>query len=177
MKPLRLPPFTGFTAGFCQTLLGLATLGLAALLGWGALAIPSQAGYAGVGPNFLPWLVSAGLAVCGLSLIWQARTGGYRHLDPPSGAASGDWPALSWVATGVLANAALMTRIGFVLGCALCFVLAVRGLRLAEGRGAGSLHQTLQDGVIGLLITLPVFWLFTQLLAINLPGLTGSGWL
>jgi putative tricarboxylic transport membrane protein len=27
------------------------------------------------------------------------------------------------------------------------------------------------------LIAAPVYWLFTQLLAVNLPGLTASGWL
>ena len=29
----------------------------------------------------------------------------------------------------------------------------------------------------GLAISAPVFWAFTQFLAINLPGLTGTGWL
>ena len=29
----------------------------------------------------------------------------------------------------------------------------------------------------GVLIAAPVFWLFTKLLAIQLPGLTASGWL
>jgi putative tricarboxylic transport membrane protein len=35
----------------------------------------------------------------------------------------------------------------------------------------------LSDSVIGLLIAAPVYWMFTQFLAINLPGLTQSGWL
>jgi putative tricarboxylic transport membrane protein len=26
-------------------------------------------------------------------------------------------------------------------------------------------------------LSLPVFWLFTRLLKVNLPGLTGTGWL
>jgi putative tricarboxylic transport membrane protein len=33
------------------------------------------------------------------------------------------------------------------------------------------------DVVTGLLIAAPVYWAFTQLLAINLPGLTETGWL
>jgi putative tricarboxylic transport membrane protein len=33
------------------------------------------------------------------------------------------------------------------------------------------------DAVTGLLIAAPVFWMFTQFLAINLPGLTSTGWL
>ena len=64
-----------------------------------------------------------------------------------------------------------------MLSCALCFVLAVRGLRLSEGKAAGSPRQTVVDAVTGLLIAAPVYWLFTRLLAINLPGLTGTGWI
>jgi putative tricarboxylic transport membrane protein len=43
--------------------------------------IPSAAGYAGVGPNFLPWVVATVLALCGVGLIWEARTGGWRQMD------------------------------------------------------------------------------------------------
>ena len=44
-----------------QALAGLGVAGLGGLLAWGALDIPSDAGYAGVGPNFLPWLVAGAL--------------------------------------------------------------------------------------------------------------------
>jgi putative tricarboxylic transport membrane protein len=37
--------------------------------------------------------------------------------------------------------------------------------------------RTLQDVATGALIAAPAFWLFTKLLSINLPGLTGTGWL
>ena len=40
------------------------------------------------------------------------------------------------MSAGLLANAALITTIGFILSCALCFVLAVRGFQPAEGRAA-----------------------------------------
>jgi putative tricarboxylic transport membrane protein len=146
-------------------------------MAYGAVGIPSAAGYAGVGPNFLPWVVTAVLALCGGWLIWEARTGGFREMDPPSGAEQGDWHALAWVSAGVLLNAALITLIGFILSCALCFVLAVRGLRASEGRPAGNVRQTVIDAATGLSISAPVFWMFTKLLAINLPGLSGTGWL
>jgi putative tricarboxylic transport membrane protein len=160
-----------------EAALGAGVLAVGALLALGALSIPGEAGYGGVGPNFLPWLVAGALVLCGALLLWQALQGGYRHREEPSGAASGDWVALAWVSAGVLVTAALITRAGFVLACALCFTLAVRGLRGAEGKPAGGVRQTAVDLVTGLAIALPVFWLFTKLLAINLPGLTGSGWL
>ena len=162
---------------FHQTLVGAGVLVIGVLLGWGAWSIPSAAGYAGVGPNFLPWIVSIALVVCGVMLVWESRTGGFREMEPPSGSVRGDWVALAWVSAGVLANAALITTIGFVLACALCFALAVRGLRGAEGKPAGGLRQSVIDLATGFAISAPVFWLFTKLLAINLPGLTGTGWL
>lgn len=158
-------------------LVGLGVLAVAAGLAVGAAGIPAAAGYAGVGPNFLPWVVAAMLGLLGGWLLFEALSGGYRRLEPPSGAARGDWASLAWVVAGVVANAALIERIGFVLACALCFALAVRGLRRSEGRPAGDLRRAALDLGTGVVIAAPVFWLFTQLLAVNLPGLTGSGWL
>ena len=98
-------------------------------------------------------------------------------METPSGAPRGDWVALAWVSAGVLLNATLITTIGFILRCALCFTLAVRGLRASEGKPAGNLRQTLIDAVTGMLIAAPVYWLFTKLLAVNLPGISSSGWI
>ena len=59
-----------------QLAMGIGALIVAAVLAWGALAIPSDAGYAGVGPNFLPWVISAALGLCGVMLIREVLTGG-----------------------------------------------------------------------------------------------------
>jgi putative tricarboxylic transport membrane protein len=107
----------------------------------------------------------------------QAFDGGYRHREAPSGAARGDWPPLLWVAAGVLANAALITTVGFILACTACFMLAVRGLRLSEGKTGGGAKRLVLDFVTGFLIAGPAYWLFTKVLSINLPGLTGTGWI
>ena len=160
-----------------QTLVGVGTLALGLVFVVGAIAIKSDAGYSGVGPNFLPWLVGLALLGCGAFLIYEARSGGYRAMDEPSGAPVGHWPGFLWVSVGILANAALITTIGFILSCALCFVLAVRGLKSAEGRLDLSPKAWLVDFAIGVAIAAPVFWMFTQLLAISLPGLTSTGWL
>lgn len=160
-----------------QLAMGIAAVVLAAVLAYGAANIPSDAGYAGVGPDFLPWLVAGAMGLCGVLLIWEVRTGGFRNMEEPSGAARGDWHALAWVSAGILGNAALITTIGFVLSCALCFTLAVRGLRISEGKSGGNAMQAVRDMVTGMLIAAPTYWLFTKFLAVNLPGLTGSGWI
>ena len=53
----------------------------------------------------------------------------------------------------------------------------MRGLRISEGKPGGDAMRTVKDAVTGVLIAAPTFWLFTKFLAVNLPGLTGTGWL
>ncbi|OYU72798.1 MAG: tripartite tricarboxylate transporter TctB, partial [Burkholderiales bacterium PBB5] len=59
----------------------------------------------------------------------------------------------------------------------LCFVLAVRGFKSAEGQLNLGARAWLVDGLTGMAIAAPVYWMFTKALAINLPGLTSTGWL
>jgi putative tricarboxylic transport membrane protein len=159
-----------------QTAVGAGVLLVGLALAAGAISIPSAAGYGGIGPNFLPWAISGVLAVCGVMLIVEGRTTGFRELEPPSGADRACWPGFAWVTAGLLANAALITTIGFILSCTLCYVFAVQGLRRAAGQDAGHPRVLASDVVTGLAISAPVFWTFTQFLAINLPGLTSTGW-
>jgi putative tricarboxylic transport membrane protein len=160
-----------------QVAVGAGVLLLGAALAAGALVIPAAAGYGGVGPNFLPWLVAVGLVICGVLILREALTGGFRSMDAPSGAERAYWPGLAWITAGLLANAALITRIGFILACTLCYMLAVQGLKRASGQPAGTPRALLIDLATGFLISAPVYWLFTQFLGINLPGLTGTGWI
>ena len=155
-----------------QTAVGGGVLLIGLALAGGALTIPSAAGYGGVGPNFLPWVVAVSLVGCGLMIIREALTGGFRAMDAPSGSEHA-----SWVSAGLLANAALITTIGFILSCTLCYVLAVQGLRRASGQDAGHPRGVAIDAITGAAIAAPVYWAFTKFLGINLPGLTSTGWL
>lgn len=159
-----------------QTFVGLGVILLALGLAAGAAGIPAAAGYGGVGPNFLPWLVSVALLLCGVIMVYSARTGGFRNMEEGTGERP-YWVGFVWMSAGLLANAALITQIGFIFSCTLCFVLAARGLRLAQGQPGSDLKSWLIDLITGLLIATPVYWMFTKFLAINLPGLTTSGWL
>ena len=161
---------------FLQALVGVGVLLLALGLALGALFIPANAGYAGVGPNFLPWVVSIALGICGVLLIRKARRGGFLHMEEHGGEHP-YWAGFAWMSAGMLLNAALITRIGFILSCALCFVLAARGLRYAQARDGWGAKSWLMDTVVALMIAAPVYWMFTKFLGINLPGLTESGWL
>lgn len=162
-----------------QGLVGAGTLLLGGGIVFGATQISSEAGYGGVGPNFLPWLVGLALVLCGGFLVWEAATGGFRALYAEDGSDDGpaDWVGFAWMSAGILLNAALITTIGFILSCALCFLLAERGLKHSQGRL--SLHPAvlLKSFAIGVAVSAPVYWMFTKALAINLPGLTETGWI
>lgn len=160
-----------------QTLVGALIVLAGAAVGFGASFVPGEAGYGGVGPNFLPWVVAVVLAACGVLVVREARTGGFRELEPPSGAVRAWWPGLAWISAGLLANAALITTIGFILSCTLCYACAAQGLRRSQGQPAGSARLVVTDVLTGMAIAAPVFWMFTQFLAINLPGLTSTGWI
>lgn len=178
--PTSAPSAQGASAASAtraQVAVGAGVLLTAAALAVGAIDIPSNAGYGGVGPNFLPWLVAAVLALCGVLLVWEALSGGFRAMDEPSGAAQANVPAFVWVSAGLLLNAALIGTLGFIISCTLCYLLAVQGLRRASGQDAPSARVWAVDTLTGALISAPVFWAFTKLLAINLPGLTQTGWL
>lgn len=168
-----------------QTLVALGTLVAAGLLAAGARDISSEAGYAGIGPNFVPWVVAIGLGICGLWLLWESLTGGFRQIDddgaPEPVLSGGDgrpyWLGFAAVSAGILLNAALITTIGFILSCTLSFVLATRGYRASQGHPDLRPLTLLKDALVGIAIAAPVYWLFTKLLAINLPGLTATGWI
>lgn len=159
-----------------QTAVAVGVLLIGLGLATGAVSIPSAAGYGGVGPNFLPWLVSIALMVCGAFMVWESRTGGFRAMGKPDGVAP-CWSGFAWVSAGLLTNAALITTIGFILSCTLCFVLAVQGLRSADGTADFKPANLVKNALIGMAIAAPVYWMFTKFLAINLPGLTSTGWL
>ncbi len=172
-EPTSTPP-----AIWPQTLVGVGVLVTGLALAYGAIGISSEAGYGGVGPNFLPWLVSIALTVCGAWILWEARTGGFREMDEAPDAHPAFWSGFVWVSAGLLLNAALITSIGFVLSCALCYLLAVQGLRRANGQAFANAARTWAvDIVTGIVISAPVYWTFTKFLAINLPGLTATGWI
>ncbi|AKJ28625.1 tripartite tricarboxylate transporter TctB family protein [Caldimonas brevitalea] len=159
-----------------QQLVGLGAIGLGGLIAVGSFALNDEAGYAGVGAAFMPRVVAAALVLCGLWLVYEAASGGFRQIENHDETARPDWRSLAWLSGGLLLNAALISRAGFVVSCALLFVLASRGLRQAMGQATGA-GQLLRDAAVGAAISLPTYWLFTKGLGLALPGLTTSGWI
>lgn len=149
-----------------------------------ARSISSDAGYGGVGANFLPTVVGCGLTVIGLLLLREVFTGGFKQLEEAPASESPYWVGFYWLSAGILINAFSITIIGFTLSCAICFMFAVQGLRRSflsneqrQSQAAITPRKNLTDLLIGMAISWPVYLMFTKLLAINLPGLSSTGWI
>jgi putative tricarboxylic transport membrane protein len=146
--------------------LGVLVLGIGAAVGTAML--PSQGGYARVGPNVAPGIVAGGLIVLGLWLLYEALSGGWRNERPDNPEARGEhrfYPsAFIWVSVGLFAQMLLMHRAGFVLAQAVLFASVARGFGSA---------RIARDLAIGLTLGLGVFLFFVHFLNVNLP----AGWL
>jgi putative tricarboxylic transport membrane protein len=153
--------------------IGGGILLLALLLAIGAAQIKGAAGYAGAGPNFLPWVVSASMAILGVCLITGALRGRIVPVDAPE--LPPRWRAMAWVSLGLLLNAALIEHVGFIASCAILFAVSARGFRVGADERP-TLRMLAQDFAIGATISAPVFWLFTKVLGVSLPALIAGGW-
>ena len=151
-----------------EVALSAGVLALGALGAVVTSQLPSEGGYAGIGPNFFPALTSAGLAVLGAWLLWEALAGGWKNRSPDAAEERGEHPfnasAFAWISAGLFAHMALIGSAGFVLAGALLFACVARGF---------DSRRFLADLAIGLALSLAVFLFFVRLLNVNLP----AGWL
>ena len=147
------------------------SLGVLAL-GFGVAGVtatlPSEGGYAGIGPNFIPGVVGAGIVVLGLWLSFEAFTGGWRGAAPDEARERGEHAfnaaAFGWITAGLAAHMVLIGWAGFVIAGVVLFACVARGF--------GSVRVA-RDLALGLLLSLGVFVFFVKLLNVNLP----AGWL
>jgi putative tricarboxylic transport membrane protein len=152
-----------------QLAVGVGLLVVAGLYAAGATRIPAGTGYAGIGPAFVPGVVSALLALCGALLVREALTGGFRDFEPePSPPEGVRWGRFAIASAGMLVNAALITIIGFTLSCAVLYAVVAFA--------CGSRHIA-RNLVLGVLVAYPVYLLFNKVLGLNLPALLPGGWL
>jgi putative tricarboxylic transport membrane protein len=146
--------------------LSLGVLGLGLFAAVVTATLPGEGGYAGIGPNFIPAVVSVGLLVTGGWLLWEALAGGWRNRAAPE---PGTEHALHagafwWITAGLAAHMALIGWAGFVVAGAVLFACVARGF--------GS-KRAARDAALGFALSLAVFLFFVKMLNVNLP----AGWL
>ena len=155
----RSPAEIALSLGVLALGIGIATV---------TTTLPSEGGYAGIGPNFVPAVVGAGMFLLGVWLGIEAFTGGWRGALPDQARERGEHAfngaAFGWISAGLFAHMALIGTGGFVLAGTALFV--------GVARGFGS-SRVARDAAIGLVLSLGVFLFFVKLLNVNLP----AGWL
>jgi putative tricarboxylic transport membrane protein len=147
------------------------SLGVLALgLGVSAVTatLPSEGGYAGIGPNFIPAVVGAGIVLLGLWLSFEAFSGGWRGAAPDDARERGEHAfhaaGFGWISAGLAAHMALIGWAGFVVAGLVLFACVARGF--------GSLRVA-RDLALGLVLSLGIYLFFVKLLNVHLP----AGWL
>ncbi len=145
-------------------LVGLGVLALGAYFAYGAFSIEVAMSYARVGPRVFPFLVAAGLLVCGVLLCVQALRGG--RADSEGGedvdlSAAPDFGAVGLLVVVLGVYVLVLERLGFVLASAILFW----GVAFAFGS-----RSYLRDIVIGVVLSFITYLVFSKLLGLTLPA-------
>lgn len=138
---------------------GAAVLAASAFFAVGIFWIEHQTGYSGISNRTVPIIVTLGLGLCGLGLMFSPRSLDGAQDDGNAGQPA-QYGALAWIIAGLLLTMVLIGWLGFPLSCLLLMVCVARGY--------GS-RRPLRDSLVSLAITVPLWLVFTKLLSINLP--------
>jgi putative tricarboxylic transport membrane protein len=148
--------------------LSLGVLALGAAVAVLTAQLPSEGGYAGIGPNFFPAVAGAGLVLLGVWLSVEAFSGGWRAMPDEEPEARGEHAfngaGFLWISGGLFAHMALIGWAGFVVAGVVLFA--------AVARGFGS-RRPARDLAFGVILSIAIFLFFVRLLNVNLP----AGWL
>jgi putative tricarboxylic transport membrane protein len=140
-------------AAICVVALGGVTL-------WQALVIPTSPIYAQVGPKVVPFAVAGGLLLLGAGLVYEALRGGWSHeMEEVRDAPPVNWRAFTLLLAGLAANLLLIGPLGFSFAATVQYVLVAAAF--------GS-RRFLRDAALALVLTLAVWFLFVELLGVNI---------
>ena len=151
-----------------ELLISLGLIALGSFVVFETRSIAETQGYAQIGPRLFPYIIGAGLTLCGAVLAWHALSGGWRHvpLDQEDHDAP-DWIAFIIISAGIILHMVIVGWAGFIIASTLLFILVARGF--------GS-RRPVRDALIAILLSVVVFFVFTLALGLSLPkGPFGGG--
>ena len=136
----------------------IAIILLGAFYLWGALQIREATTYAAVGPRFMPNAIGIGIILSGVWLF--AFPGAPPSPDSPQSVAL-DWLRIGLILGIVAAYIALFRSLGYVFATTL--------LVWSGAQVLGERRHFVRDGVIAVALAVTIYYVFSQLLRINLP--------
>jgi putative tricarboxylic transport membrane protein len=112
--------------------------------------------HAKVGPRVFPYLVSAGLAVAGAVIAWQAWTRRFITEEQET-----DWGAVAVIAAGLVVHMNVLKPLGFVPAAIILFM----SVSFAFGS-----RRYLRDVLVAAALAVVTDLCFTRLLGLQLPS-------
>jgi putative tricarboxylic transport membrane protein len=151
-----------------ELLVSFGLIALGSFVTYETGSIAETQGYAQIGPRLFPYIIGAGLTLCGAVLAWHALSGGWRQVPlDQEGHDAPDWLAFIIVSAGIILHMSIIGWAGFIIASTLLFVLIARGF--------GS-RRPVRDAAIAILLSIVVFFVFTLALGLSLPkGPFGGG--
>ncbi len=93
-----------------------------------------------------------------LYLLWQTWAARPDAVKPESD--ESDWIGVIAISVGLLSQAVLIERLGFVISAAILFFLVAWGFRS---------RKWLRDAIVAIILSLATYLVFTRLLDLQLP--------
>ena len=142
---------------------GVAILALALLVVYQTVQIGAEEGYGPAGPAFFPLIVSVGLLFFGVLFLVQTlvRPDPILREHVAEEEEATHWPTVGLIIVALLVYAFLLDPLGYPIASAPFCVAVTRIL--------GSRHLV-RDIVIGVVVSFALYFRFTQLLGVRLPG-------
>ena len=127
----------------------------------GSVSINLGSGYDHIGPRFFPYIIASGLVITGLVMFVQSlrSTGNKAEL-------SIDIAALITLLLALVLSVLFIQRLGFIVSMALMFAMVAR---------AFNSQRLIRDLCAGLVLSLIIYFAFTDGLGLILPGGVLSG--
>ncbi len=166
MSDREPPPVADSSFGRGKSATRIAAVAILALAGVVLYQAVEVAERTGVGPQqsgFFPMLVGVGLVVFGVAFLLRTTVWPDRVLREEVAAAEAEvhWLTLGLVAAALLVYVFVLGFLGYVVATSLFFVTAAWI--------AGS-RRVVRDVVIGVLLSVAVYYGFTEFLRVRLPA-------
>ncbi len=145
-----------------ETLISIGLIALGSFVVFETRSIAETQGYAQIGPRLFPYIIGAGLTLCGAVLGWHALAGGWRNVPlDQEGHDAPDWLAFCIISAGIVLHMVVIGWAGFIIASTLLFVLIARGF--------GS-PRPVRDALVAVALATVVFLVFTSGLGLKLPS-------
>jgi putative tricarboxylic transport membrane protein len=144
-------------------IVAVALLAVGLLVLYQTFQIAQGGGYSAVGPRFFPLMVAVSLIVLSVIFLLRATVRPDHVLAEQAAAeeSATHWPTVGLTTVALVVYAFALGMLGYIVATALFF--------LAVARVLGSRHPA-RDLLVGIVLGVTIYVVFTRFLGVRLPG-------